>query len=110
MPCEKKTKKKEELVRKLVTPSCRESDTNYSMSLLSYTQWTPERILQTIRDSKKDILMIMGSKDERLGPNWLQQLQATGKPLHILQGANHFMDGEYEFELLDRILTELKPQ
>jgi len=50
---------------------------------------------------------LMGSMDDRLGPAWIEQLRQTGQPLTIIPGANHFMDGEYEFALQDAVLEQL---
>jgi pimeloyl-ACP methyl ester carboxylesterase len=78
-------------------------------SLLSYMAWTPEQILNTIVSiDNTPLVFIMGSKDQRLGRHWVQRLQATGKPVHIIEGANHFIDGGHEFELLDLLLKELQ--
>jgi pimeloyl-ACP methyl ester carboxylesterase len=76
-------------------------------SLLSYLEWSPDRILQGIHDIALPTLIIMGSKDERLGPNWISKLKTTGKRINIIDGANHFIDGEHEFELVDLISAEL---
>lgn len=76
--------------------------------LLSYLEWTPARILHAIEDIPTEQVLILGSRDERLGANWLEELRGTGKSVYVIEGANHFMDGEFEFELLDRLLVELR--
>jgi len=76
-------------------------------SLLSYVVWTPQRILQTIEQVDTAQVYIMGSLDDRLGSDWIDKLRATGRPLEIIIGANHFMDGEFEFTLQDAVLAEL---
>jgi pimeloyl-ACP methyl ester carboxylesterase len=76
--------------------------------LLSYLEWGPGRILATIQNSRTPITMIMGSRDERLGKDWLARLRHTRARVIVIQGANHFMDGEYEFDLLDHFLAEMK--
>ena len=77
-------------------------------SLYSYAMWTPDKILEAIKITDRPMTMIMGSVDDRLGPNWIKHLQETGKQIHIIEGANHFMDGEHEFELIEVILAELQ--
>lgn len=77
-------------------------------SLLSFQSWTPERILAALKRLPIPTTLIMGSGDERLGPNWVAQLRKTGKTLHVIEGANHFLDGEHEFTLLDLVLADLK--
>lgn len=76
-------------------------------SLLSYMVWTPDRILQAIRNTETPQFFIMGSLDNRLGADWIERLGETGKPVVIIYGANHFMGGEYEFALSDVILDRL---
>lgn len=77
-------------------------------SLLSYLEWTPERILKGIDRARVPVSFIMGSKDERLGPGWLEGLARTSARLRVIEGANHFMDGEHEFDLLDSLIEEMK--
>ena len=77
-------------------------------SVLSYQEWGSERILQALQRLTIPTTLIMGSSDDRLGPNWIEQLQKTGRTVHVIQGANHFLDGEYEFDLLDLVLADLK--
>lgn len=76
-------------------------------SLVSYLDWSPDVILRAIRESSVPITIVMGSKDDRLGADWPQHLRKTGRKVQIIEGANHFMDGVYEFDLLDAILEEL---
>jgi pimeloyl-ACP methyl ester carboxylesterase len=77
-------------------------------SLLSYAEWTPDRILKTIADSHLPMHIIMGGNDNRLGKHWIESLRATGKPVHVIDGANHFMDGQHEFDVLEIIQNLLK--
>lgn len=76
--------------------------------LLSYLEWTPEKILREVNKSRFPITFIMGGKDDRLGPGWIEKLEKTRARVHIIKGANHFMDGEYEFDLQDLVQAELK--
>jgi dienelactone hydrolase len=76
-------------------------------SLFSYLAWTPDRIMATSTRLRADITYIMGSRDDRLGPGWIDALRRTGVVVKIIQGANHFMDGEHEFDLLDNLVLEL---
>ncbi len=75
-------------------------------SLLSYLEWTPRRILDAARNLPLPSLYIMGSRDDRLGIGWVDSL-ARHNRVNIIPGANHFMDGEHEFDLLDAVLGEL---
>lgn len=77
-------------------------------SYLSYQEWSPERILEVIRRAKTPSALIMGGGDQRVGPKWLGLLADTGKTVHVIEGANHFLDGLHEFDLLEAVLLELK--
>lgn len=74
--------------------------------LLSYLEWTPTRVLDAASHLRPRSLYIMGGQDERLGEGWVDLL-AKHNRVNIIEGANHFMDGEHEFDLLDAVLKEL---
>lgn len=76
-------------------------------SLLSYMEWGPDRFLNAIQKTRLPVTMIMGSRDDRLGDNWLERLKKTRAKVIIIEGANHFMDGQHEFDLVDHFLSEL---
>ncbi len=77
-------------------------------ALLSYIEWSPERILAEVARLEIPTTFIMGSRDDRLGANWIQRLHHTRAGIRVIEGANHFMDGDFEFDLLDSVLLELK--
>jgi pimeloyl-ACP methyl ester carboxylesterase len=79
-------------------------------SLLSYLEESPERILKTVAGLSLPQAYVMGDHDERMGRNWISRLRQTQHHVHVIKGANHFMDGEYEFDLLDEVLGELRRQ
>lgn len=76
-------------------------------SLLSYLEWTPQRVLDASARLPLPNLYIMGGHDDRLGTSWVDKLKSRNR-VKIISGANHFMDGEHEFDLLDAVLAELK--
>jgi len=76
-------------------------------SLLSYLDWTPQRVLNAAARLPLPHLFIMGGNDDRLGTDWVDKLKERSR-VKIIPGANHFMDGEHEFDLLDAVLDELK--
>jgi pimeloyl-ACP methyl ester carboxylesterase len=76
-------------------------------STLSYLEWSPRRILDEVRRLPLTVSFILGSRDDRLGPNWIEQLRKTPARVHVIEGANHFMDGDFEFDLLDTLLMTL---
>jgi len=75
-------------------------------SLLSYLEWTPQRVLGASAKLPLPNLYIMGGRDDRLGTGWVDKLKTRNR-VKIIPGANHFMDGEHEFDLLDSVLAEL---
>lgn len=75
-------------------------------SLLSYLEWTPQRVLDASAKLPLPNLFIMGGRDDRLGTDWVDKLK-THNRVKVIAGANHFMDGEHEFDLLDSVLAEL---
>lgn len=76
-------------------------------SLLSYLEWTPKRVMAISGKHRSKIAYIMGGNDDRLGEGWLSGLSKTGVKVRTIPGANHFMDGEHEFDLLDSVIDEL---
>lgn len=77
-------------------------------TMLSYLEWTPDRILEAANRIAIPGTFIMGGRDERLGPDWIKRLRTTRAKVRVIDGANHFMDGEYEFDLLDNVIAELR--
>jgi pimeloyl-ACP methyl ester carboxylesterase len=77
-------------------------------ALLSYIEWTPDRVMRVSREQARKTVYIMGSRDDRLGPGWIERLARTGVRVRIIDGANHFMDGSHEFDLLDQVIDEIK--
>lgn len=76
--------------------------------LLSYLEWTPKRIIQASQRLAIPGVYIMGGRDDRLGSGWIDRLKRKNR-VEVIPGANHFMDGEHEFDLLDAVLKELNP-
>lgn len=77
-------------------------------SYISYANWDRKRVLDLSRNSRVPVHVIMGSNDNRMGKGWTQALSAAGVHVDKIEGANHFFDAEYEFDLLDLVLGLLK--
>src|SRR5574340_86391 len=77
-------------------------------ALLSYVRWDQPRTLAALKQSPVRTQLIMGDADELLGHDWIKSLDEVKVPMVIVQGANHFMDGEHEFDLLERTLEFLE--
>lgn len=76
--------------------------------LLSYVQWDQPRTLKAVKASTVRMLLIMGDADKMLGRNWIKALRHIQAPMVIVPGANHFMDAEHEFDLLEHTLDFLQ--
>lgn len=76
--------------------------------LLSYLRWDQARTLAALRRSPVESWLIMGDADKILNHNWLPALRHLGSQVVVVPGANHFMDGEHEFDLLEHTLNFLR--
>ena len=77
-------------------------------SFHSYQNWTTDKILTEIKKLEIPTRVIMGGSDNRIRKDWIKELKSTNKPVTVIEGANHFMDGFNEFDLLEVILGELE--
>lgn len=77
-------------------------------ALLSYARWDQARTLAALKRSPVTTQLIMGDADELLGQDWIKSLERVRVPMVIVRGANHFMDGEHEFDLLEHTLEFLE--
>lgn len=76
--------------------------------LLSYVVWDQARTLNAMKAVPVRMQLIMGDADKMIGRNWVQALQHIHAPMIYVQGANHFMDAEHEFDLLEHTLNFLQ--
>jgi len=74
----------------------------------SYLDWNEKKILSALGTTKAPLDVILGSDDNRLAPGWENQLKQAGINTHVIKGANHFMDGTHEFDVLEIALGILK--
>lgn len=77
-------------------------------ALLSYVRWDQARTLAALKQSPVNVKLVMGDADDILGHGWLKALQHVQTPMAIVKGANHFMDGEHEFDLLEHTLKSME--
>lgn len=75
--------------------------------LVSYIRWDQPYTLAALKKSPVRMQLIMGEADEMIGVTWIKALQQARVPMVVLAGANHFMDGEHEFDLLENTLEFL---
>jgi pimeloyl-ACP methyl ester carboxylesterase len=81
--------------------------TSTPQGLLSYVRWDQGRTLAALRDVRVETEVIVGAEDNLLARNWIRALNSIRTPVSIVAGANHFLDGEHEFDLLERTLAFL---
>jgi len=74
---------------------------------ISYAKWTKNKLISELDKLSIPITIILGGEDMRLDKNWISRLKQTKLNLIIIKGANHFFDTTHEFDLNDKILTEL---
>ncbi len=89
---------------------------NYSLSFcerypsevddfLSYRSWTSDRTISALKAIELPMHVILGSKDERMTTKWRSELATTPAQIILVDGAGHFFDTQYEFDLLDEVLA-----
>ncbi len=84
---------------------------NYAATLpgyLSYADWTGDVIVDRLARATVPVDIVLGSNDQVFPSGWQAQLMHGRAPVHMIEGAGHFFDGEYEFELSDRVVEILK--
>ncbi len=75
---------------------------------LSYADWTGDEIVMALGKIRVPVDVVLGGKDQIMTPAWQAQLKKSGVPITLIENAGHFFDGEYEFELNDRVNEILK--
>lgn len=89
-------------VDKFALSYCKEFITT-AENYLSYYNWSFNEVIGAINNSISDIQIIIGSQDERISTSWLNALRESKGKVTIINGAFHFFDAEYEFDLLDAV-------
>ncbi len=80
------------------------------VNYLSYYEWHAERILGVLKNLSLPVHVIVGSSDKRLGGKWLDELHDINADLTTIEGAGHFFDDAYEFDLLDVVESILSTE
>jgi pimeloyl-ACP methyl ester carboxylesterase len=75
---------------------------------LSYLAWNGNKTLENLNNLAIAPTIVLGGEDRRLGNDWLPSLKQTGVEVIQIEGANHFFDHEYEFELMDSVIELLE--
>jgi pimeloyl-ACP methyl ester carboxylesterase len=79
-----------------------------SGNYLSYLAWNKDKTLAALNKMAIKPMIVLGSKDQRLGDDWMPLLKQAGMYVVEIEGANHFFDHEYEFDLTDTIAALLQ--
>lgn len=74
-----------------------------AQNFLSYYEWSRGETSSALRKLTVPVTVIVGSSDNRIDKTWVSEMQKFGVDIISITGANHFFDGEYEFELTDMI-------
>ena len=75
---------------------------------LSYVTWNGNKTLENLNNLSVMPTIVLGSGDRRLGDAWLPSLRETEAEVVLIDGANHFFDHEYEFDLMDSVIELLE--
>jgi len=81
----------------------------YASAFLSYYNWNRAKVSSAVSQFNDRISVIIGTGDKRIDSDWHQQLKKKHNNVILIEGANHFFDQAYEFDLTDTIenlLTE----
>lgn len=72
-------------------------------NFLSYYDWSRERVSSALSKTTVPVSILVGSADNRIDKTWLKSVRESNISVISVEGANHFFDNEYEFELTDAI-------
>lgn len=86
---------------------CKKNFTATAGSYLSYAQYDENKILELLRNTAVPTEIIFGSADTILPANWVALVKATNTKVSIIDKANHFFDGDHEFELVEEVEAAL---
>lgn len=77
-------------------------------ALLSYLAISRDSILDALMNVPVPTEVIMGAKDDRMGPDWVGKLVSRGVAVRVVPDASHFFDNQYEFDLQETVLLALQ--
>jgi len=77
-------------------------------AFLSYAVWDKENVIKLLMRVSIPMHIIMGSKDNRADESWPAMLRGAHADVLTVEGAGHFFDAEYEFDLVDSVMVLMK--
>jgi len=75
---------------------------------LSYADWGAQKIRSLLSKIHTPVYIILGSKDERMDQKWPDVLKKANAKVSLVEGANHFFDAQFEFDLAEIVLSTIK--
>jgi pimeloyl-ACP methyl ester carboxylesterase len=72
-------------------------------NFLSYYDWSDQAIIKSINKKSPANYIILGSEDNRISKDWIRSLRDASAKVIIIDGASHFFDQSYEFDLLEQV-------
>jgi len=72
-------------------------------NILSFYGWTFNRVRSAIIDQNHPIYIILGAEDNLIDLSGISSLESSKVKVDFIEGAGHFFDKEFEFELHDAI-------
>jgi len=75
-------------------------------SYLSYARWDNKRVIDSLarlQERKLPVYAVIGSQDNRIDDEWVQELRRHVAQVTVIEGANHFFSSVHEFDLSDRL-------
>ncbi|MDP2026662.1 alpha/beta fold hydrolase [Sulfuriferula sp.] len=79
-----------------------------AQNYMSYASWQRTRVLKVLSHLRVPVTIIIGDGDTRLGASWASALKKANPSLVVIKGADHFMSGKYQFDLLNAVLVALR--
>ncbi|MBT8120061.1 MAG: alpha/beta hydrolase [Gammaproteobacteria bacterium] len=79
-------------------------------NFLSYYDWSDQAIIKAINKKAPENYIIIGSNDNRIKQQWISSLQQANAKVIVIDGASHFFDQAYEFDLLEKVEELLEPE
>lgn len=76
----------------------------------SYSKWTETYVLNTFEKLAINTQVIIGNSDSFLPSNWAEKLRKRNINVTVIDGANHFFNGDVEFMLQEKIINILNNQ